>query len=151
MAGMDDIPDLREVARRMRNRFDRVHADPAFTDEEADGYLATFAEQSVRGFADMVAVPDLPGVKPFGFLAAGNPERITDLNIARLVLAAVDNREHRGWMFHLLEAVIQELKKKDTDILTTITQASNRPAIRTWEKAGFMLGFINHVYSYSTL
>ena len=149
MAVADDIPILRDVAMRMRNRFDRVHADPAFTDEEADSYLGTFAEQSVRGFADMVAVPDLPGVKPFGFLAAGNPGRVMDLNIAKLVLAAVDNSEHRGWMFHLLGWIIQELKKKDADILTTITQASNRPAIRTWEKAGFLLGFVNHVYSYS--
>jgi len=149
MAVADDIPVLRDVAMRMRNRFDRVHADPAFTEEEADSYLGTFAEQSVRGFADMVAVPDLPGVKPFGFLAAGNPERIMDLNIAKLVLAAVDNSEHRGWMFHLLGGIIRELKMKNTDILTTITQASNKPAIRTWEKAGFLLGFVTHVYSYS--
>lgn len=149
MAGTGDIPALRKVAMRMRNRFDRVHADPAFTDEEADNYLGTFAEQSVRGFADIVMVPNLPGVKPFGFLAANNPESIMGVNIAKLVLAAVDNSEHRGWMFHLLGGIIRELKKKNTDILTTITQASNRPAIRTWEKAGFMLGFVTHIYSYS--
>ncbi len=149
MAETGDIPALREVAKRMRNRFDRVHADPAFTDEEADNYLGTFAEQSVRGFADIMMVPGLPGVKPFGFLAANNPERIMGVNIAKLVLAAVDNREYRGWLSYLLQEVMYELKKRKTDILTTITQAANRPAIRTWEKAGFMLGFVTHVYSYS--
>lgn len=149
MAETSDIPALREVAMKMRNRFDRVHADPAFTDEEADNYLGTFAEQSVRGFADIVMVPNIPGVKPFGFLAANNPESIMGLNIAKLVLAAVDNREYRGWLSYLLQEVMYELKKRNTDILTTITQAANRPAIHTWEKAGFMLGFVTHVYSYS--
>jgi dTDP-4-amino-4,6-dideoxy-D-galactose acyltransferase len=148
-AGTKDIPALREVAMTMRNRFDRIHADPAFSPETADAYLGTFTEEAVKGFADMVIVPDLPGAEPFGFLAANHPERVAGLNIAKLVLAAVDNSKYRGWLFHLLAGVISELKEKDTDILTTITQASNRPAIRTWEKAGFRLGFVTHVYSYS--
>lgn len=148
-AEIKDIPALKDVAMRMRNRYDRVHADPAFSTETADGYLGTFAEASVKGFADMVIVPDLPGREPFGFLAANNPEKIMDLNIAKLVLAAVDGTEHQGWLYHLLAGVISELKDKNADILTTITQAANRPAIRTWEKAGFRLGYVTHVYSYS--
>lgn len=149
MAVEEDIPVLREIAMSKRNRFDRVHADPAFTDEEADNYLGTFAEQCVRGFADIVMVPDIPGVKPFGFLAANNPETIMGVNIAKLVLAAVDNREHKGWLTNLLLGVMYELKKRNTDVLTTITQASNRPAIHVWYNAGFVLGYVNHVYSYS--
>ena len=148
-AVMKDIPALREVAVKMRNRFDRVHADPAFSDDMADAYLGTFTEESVRGFADIVMVPDLPGTEPFGFLAANLPEKVSGLRIAKLVLAAVDNSEHKGWLSHLLDGVISELRENHTDILTTITQASNRPAIRTWEKAGFRLGFVTHVYSYS--
>ena len=144
-----DIPALRDIAMRMRNRYDRVHADPAFETGEADAYLGTFIEESVKGFADMVIVPDLPGTEPFGFLAANNPEKVLNYRIAKLVLAAVDSRDHKGWLAHLLSGVIQELKKQNTDILTTITQASNRPAIRTWEKAGFRLGFVTHVYSYT--
>ncbi len=145
----DDIPALREVAMTMRNRFDRVHADPAFTDEIADAYLGTFIEQSVKGFVDMVMVPDFRGVKPFAFLAADNPAEIMGFRISKLVLAAADNSEYRGWLSKLLSAVLYELKQRGTDILTTITQASNRPAIRTWEKAGFRLGFVTHLYSYS--
>ncbi|MFN2336738.1 MAG: hypothetical protein ABR560_07185 [Bacteroidales bacterium] len=145
----NDIPALRDIAMRMRNRYDRVHADPAFEPGEADAYLATFIEESVKGFADMVIVPDLPGREPFGFLAANNPEKVLGYNIAKLVLAAVDARDHKGWLGHLLSGVIDELRKQETDILTTITQASNRPAIRTWEKAGFRLGYVTHVYSYT--
>ncbi|MBE0675163.1 MAG: hypothetical protein IH591_10915 [Bacteroidales bacterium] len=148
-AGIKDIPVLRDIAMRMRNRYDRVHADPAFEPGVEDAYLGTFIEQSVKGFADMVIVPDLPGGEPFGFLAANNPEKVLSYNIAKLVLAAVDSRDHQGWLGHLLSGVIDELRKQETDILTTITQASNRPAIRTWEKAGFKLGFVTHVYSYT--
>lgn len=148
-AVIEDIPALREVAMQMRNRFDRVHADPAFSDEVADNYLGTFIEQSVKGFADLVMVPDLPGVRPFAFLASDYPSEVMGFRIARLVLAAADNREHKGWLSKLLSAVLFDLKKHDTDILTTITQASNRPAIRTWESAGFRLGFVTHLYSFS--
>ena len=148
-ASVEDIPALRDVAIKMRNRYDRVHADPAFTDEEGDAYLGTFIEESVKGFADMVLVPDVTGEKPFGFLAANNPIPVMGHNIAKLVLAAVDNSKQKGWLYHLLSGVIYELKGQRTDILTTITQASNKPAIRIWEKAGFSLGFVSHVYSYS--
>jgi len=94
-------------------------------------------------------VPDISGVRPFGFLAADYPVEVMGHRIAKLVLAAVDNSEYSGWLSKLLTAVIYELKMKGTDILTTITQASNRPAIRTWEKAGFKLSFVTHVYTYS--
>jgi dTDP-4-amino-4,6-dideoxy-D-galactose acyltransferase len=148
-AGLEDIPALRNVAMRMRNRYDRVHADPAFSAGDGDAYLGTFIEESVKGFADMVLVPDVSGEKPFGFLAANNPKPVLGHNIAKLVLAAVDSSKQKGWLFHLLSGVIYELKGQKTDILTTITQASNKPAIRIWEKAGFRLGFVTHVYSYS--
>lgn len=148
-AGIEDIPALRDVAIRMRNKYDRVHADPAFSSEEGDAYQGTFIEESVKGFADMVLVPDATGEKPFGFLAANNPKLVLGHNIAKLVLAAVDNSVHKGWLYHLLTGVIFELKSQKTDILTTITQASNIPAIHTWEKAGFKLGFVTHVYSFS--
>ncbi len=149
MATEDDIPVLRKIAMTRRNRYDRVHADPAFTEEEADNYLGTFTGQCVRGFADFVMVPDLPGVKPFGFLAANNPQNIMGVKIAKLVLAAIDNREYKGWLAYLLQGVMYELKMRGAEVLTTVTQASNKPAIHTWYLNGFALGSVNHVYSYS--
>jgi ribosomal protein S18 acetylase RimI-like enzyme len=43
--------------------------------------------------------------------------------------------------------MINRLKNKNADFLTTITQAANIPAIRTWEKAGFKLYKVTNLYS----
>jgi len=147
-ANEEDIQILKKIASRMRNKYDRVHADSSFRTEQADSYLGTFVEESIKGFADMVIIPDIDGVEPFGFLAANNPVKVLGLNIARLVLAAVDNSNHKGWLFKLLSEVIYALKNKSTDYLTTITQASNKPAIHTWEKAGFKLAYTTHIFSF---
>lgn len=142
-----DIPYLRTVAMKMRNKFDRVHADPAFNDEVADLYLAKFAEESVKGFADLVLkVIDEKGI-PFGFLAGNYPLNISGFNVAKLVLAAIDGSIQRGRLNDLLSEMIYQLKLKNTDYLTTITQAGNQPAIKVWEKADFSLFKITHLYS----
>ncbi len=143
----EDIPDLREVAMKMRNRFDRVHSDPAFTTEQADAYLATFAEQSIKGFADIVLVPDVPDLKPFGFLAGNKPVSISGYNIAKLVLTAIDGSGQKGWLFKLLSSMICMVKEDKADIMTTNTQAANRASISVWEKAGFKLSFVTHIFS----
>jgi dTDP-4-amino-4,6-dideoxy-D-galactose acyltransferase len=144
----DDIPRLREVASLSRNPFDRVHADTAFTKEQADAYLATFAESAVKGFADYVLVPNVSSLGAFGFLAANNPISAMGVNVAKLVLAAVDSTVQTGWLSILLQECIRISKAKGAEILTTITQASNKPAIRVWEKAGFRLGSTSHVFSF---
>lgn len=150
MANYLDIPLLRQIAKTSRNPYDRVHSDPAFSQEEADNYIGTFAEESIKGFADFVLIPNLPDKPPFGFLACNNPVNVFDLKISKLVLAAIDSTKEKGWLFKLLSEVIYELKKKNTDILTTITQSSNRPAINAWEKAGFKLAYITHIFSIKT-
>ncbi len=79
LADLSDIEGLRRVAIKMRNKFDRVHADPAFSVEQADAYLGTFIEESIKGFADFVIVPIVKGLKPFGFLAGNKPVEIMGL------------------------------------------------------------------------
>ncbi len=147
-ATKEDIPILKRIAEQNRNPFDRVHADPAFIKRKADEYLGTFIEESVKGFADMVIIPNILGIDPFGFLAVNKPKDVLGEKIAKLVLAAVDNTIYKGWLFKLLTEAIYKMIDYSTDYLTTITQASNRSAIRTWEKAGFKLGFTTHIYSY---
>lgn len=146
-ANLIDIPYLRSVAMKMRNRFDRVHADPTFSEEMADLYLAKFAEESVKGFADLVLkVVDDKGI-PFGFLAGNYPVKISGLNVSKLILAAIDSFVQRGRLIDLLTEMIVRLKSKKADYLTTITQAANIPAIRAWEKAGFRLFKVTNLYS----
>jgi dTDP-4-amino-4,6-dideoxy-D-galactose acyltransferase len=146
-AGHRDIKLLSQIAIKMRNNFDRVHADPAFSKEIADVYLGTFISECIKGFSDIVLVPDIPGIKPFGFLAGNKPDDIIGIKVSKLVLAAVDNTVQKGWLFKLLSQMISILKEANADWLTTITQASNRPAINVWEKAGFKLGFTTHIFS----
>ena len=150
-ATISDSNDLRKVAIKMRNQYDRVHADPAFSTLIADDYLGDFIVESVKGFADIVLIPDVLGKKPFGFLAGNYPSNILDVNVSKLVLAAIDSSVEEGWLNKLLSEMIYNIKDAKADYLTTITQASNKPAIRTWEKAGFKLGFTTHLFSYKKL
>ena len=92
-------------------------------------------------------MPDVHGRPPFGFLAGNLPKDILGIKVAKLVLAAVDNSVEEGWLSRLLSEMIYLLKDAGADYLTTITQASNRPAIHVWEKAGFKLGFASYVFS----
>lgn len=146
-ANLTDIPHLRSVAIKMRNRFDRVHADPTFSQDAADQYLAKYVEESVKGFADIVLkVVDDKGV-PFGFLAGNYPIELSGIRVSKLVLAAVDSSIQKGRLYDLLREMIYRVKLKNADYLTTITQAANIPAIRAWEKAGFSMFKATHLYS----
>lgn len=146
-AGPDDIDELGKVAAKMRNKFDRVHADPAFTTEQADAYLGTFAEESVRGFADYVIIPDVKGAKPFGFLAGNKPVDIMGKKISKLVLTAIDSSVERGWLFRLVLEIIHLLKNDGAEYITSNTQGANRRSIRAWERSGFKLKAVTHIFS----
>ncbi|MDP3849691.1 MAG: hypothetical protein Q8Q59_04250 [Luteolibacter sp.] len=145
----EDARALRSVAMRMRNQYDRVHADPAFSPCQADEYLGTFIEEAIKGFADLVLLPNVENLPPFGFLAGNKPVDVLGHRVSKLVLAAIDNSIEKGWLYQLLSEFIFRIKDCEAGYLTTITQASNRPAIRTWEKAGFNLYSVTHVFSFS--
>jgi len=147
LAEFSDSQELRRIAIKMRNKFDRVHADPSFSIEQADAYLGTFAEETIKGFTDFVIVPDVKGMKPFGFLAGNKPVDIMGIKIAKLVLTAVDNSIQRGWLYKLLIEMIFKIKQEKADYITTITQAANKPSIHVWEKAGFKLSSVTHIFS----
>jgi dTDP-4-amino-4,6-dideoxy-D-galactose acyltransferase len=146
-ANISDIPILKAIAVKMRNKFDRVHADSTFSDEVADNYLAKFAEESVKGFADIVLKIIDENKVPYGFLASNYPVNICTKLVSKLVLAAVDSSVHSGKLIELLKEMMFQLSLKNSDYLTTITQTSNIPAIRVWEKAGFSLFKVTNLFS----
>ena len=111
-AGIDDIETLKTVATKMRNKYDRVHADSSFSDEIADKYLARFAEEAVKGFADIILVPNLPDIKPFGFLAANYPKKIEGSFVSKFVLAAIDSSIEKGWFYKLVSEMVNHRKQK---------------------------------------
>lgn len=148
LANDSDIKSLKDVARKCRNIYDRVHADPAFDEATADEYIATYVENSVKGFADFTLIPDVSNQDPFGFLASNKPIKICDSYISKFVLAAVDNSVQKGWYYKLNVAQINLLKREGADYLTTTTQASNRGSIHTWEKLGFKQHATSIVFSF---
>ena len=125
---------------KMKNNFDRVHADAQIDSSVADEYIGQFAYNSVMGFADFVLVPNINDKPPFGFLAFNKPTDVWDVKVSKLVLAAIDNSKDKGWLYKLLSEAIYLLKDYNVDYLTTITQTSNAAAFKTWEKFGFKLG-----------
>jgi dTDP-4-amino-4,6-dideoxy-D-galactose acyltransferase len=141
----NDAESLKEVAMKMKNNFDRVHADAQIDSNIADKYIGQFAFNSVMGFADFVLVPSLNEEPPFGFLAFNKPTEVGGVKVAKLVLAAIDNSKEKGWLYKLLSESIYLLQDYDVDYLTTITQTSNTPAFKTWEKFGFKLGNVTNI------
>jgi dTDP-4-amino-4,6-dideoxy-D-galactose acyltransferase len=69
LAVPDDKLNLGEVAARMRNPFDRMHADLLVSDNVADEYLRTYAMACVNGFTDAVIIPNESGVPSNSFIA----------------------------------------------------------------------------------
>lgn len=145
LAYENDAEYLKEVAMKMRNNFDRVHADALIDSAIADSYIGQFAFNSVMGFADFVLVPDIAKKPPIGFLALNKPSNVDKFKVSKLVLAAIDNSTEKGWLFKLLSEAIYLLQDYKVDYLTTITQTSNAPAFKTWEKFGFKLGFVTNI------
>ncbi len=150
IAREDDIVWLKAVAIKNANPYDRVHADKSFSKIQADEYLGTFIENAVKGFADFVLVPDMPQTHPFAFLAFNRHIEFINYKISKLVLAASDSSIEKGWLYKLLIEAIRILYEQGTTHLTTITQASNLAAIKSWEKAGFEYGFCTNIFSFTT-
>ena len=146
-AGADDIPALRTSAIAAVNHFDRFHADDFFTSAEADSFLGTFVENSVKGFADEVIVP-LDG--PANAFLTGNyvksPATLASRKIGRMVLSAV-SPERRGWYVKLIGELSQKFKERGLDTALMTTQATNRAVLKVWERHGYRFGRCTHIFS----
>jgi dTDP-4-amino-4,6-dideoxy-D-galactose acyltransferase len=144
-----DIPKLKQVAKTERNIFDRCHADPFFSDDVADEYLATFIENSVKGFTDIVLVPEDGTHLPGAFLSADYMTffgKILGKNLGRMGITAV-SREYRGWFIRLMVELFFLFKSKNVSLVYTNTQSTNYAIIRSFEKLGWKYGRCAHVFS----
>lgn len=141
-----DISTLRTLAANARNAFDRFHADPFFTAEVADDFLATFAESSVRGYADIVLVPADGGPPDAFFTGKSLPayRELVGVPVAQIVLVAV-SPSRRGWHLKLFAEMANWFRERGVQILYMVTQATNRPVIRNCEKLGFRYGRCTHI------
>ena len=147
-AVLADIPRIREVSREMKNPFDRFHAEPYFSEGLADDFLALYAENSIRGLADCVLVPDEAGVPADSFVSA---KYLKDYwcrlgcNAATMVLSAVSSATNKGWYVRLISEMAYHLKDVGATVAFMHPASTNRAVIHTYEKLGCKLGQVSHV------
>lgn len=149
VASEADIPNLRDVAMSSRNRYDRFHADPFFSLAIADAFLGTFAENSVRGFADIVLVPNDLDRPPEAFLTAKmmhEYETLLGYKVGHMVLSAV-GQTRRGWYLRLISEMSYWFASKGVRLAYMTTQSTNRAVIRVWESLGYRYGRCTHVFA----
>jgi len=143
-----DIPNLRNVAIKMRNRFDRFHADPCIEQDAGDSFLAKYVEEGVKGYNDVVLVPAESGLPSDSFFSLNLMEkdwRKLGTNVSKIVLTAASSDTNRGWHYKLLVESLHWLKSKGSEVVYMPTQSTNRAVIRNCEKAGFKYGGSSHV------
>jgi dTDP-4-amino-4,6-dideoxy-D-galactose acyltransferase len=140
----NDIPNLRKVAMEARNDYDRLHADFYFDNQIADNYLATYAENAVKGFADSVLIPDDESPADCFLAIAYTEERSLGIKVSRILLTAV-LPTRKGWHLKLVAETTQAAKKNNCEYILMTTQATNKAVFRTTEKLGYQLGSTSHI------
>jgi dTDP-4-amino-4,6-dideoxy-D-galactose acyltransferase len=149
-ATTDDTENLMRVAREMRNPFDRFHADTIFPTEIADEFLATYIQESLKGFADVVLTSATEGIPSDSFLTAKFLKHLwSDLgvNVSKMVLSAVSSKTNKGWYKKLISEMTYLLRDEGAEVIYMNTQSTNRAVISTWENLGYRFGCANHLFS----
>jgi dTDP-4-amino-4,6-dideoxy-D-galactose acyltransferase len=152
-ATFEDIPNLRRVASEMRNPFDRFHADPIFEPKKSDEFLATFIEESIKGFADYTMVPNELGIPPDAFLTAKylkNEWPIIGSNVSKMVLSSVSSKTCKGWYKKLISEMAYHLRSQGADYAFMHPASTNKPVIYTYESLRCRLGQVSHILSYNS-
>lgn len=150
-ASYDDIPNLKRVARIMRNEYDRFHAETIFDFQKADEFLATFIEESIKGFSDYVIVPNEINTDPDAFLTANYLKEEWDLigeKISKMVLSAVSSETCKGWYIKLISEMAYHLKENGANFAFMHPATTNKAVIHSYEKLGCKYGKCIHVLTF---
>ena len=150
---LEDIPNLKRVAREMRNDYDRMHADQAFDSRMADEYLATYIEESLKGFSDVTMVPDETDSSPDAFLTADYQKdqwESLGTKFSKMVLSAVCSKKCRGWYRKLISEMTYHLRDEGAECIFMHPSTSNRSVIHTYETLGYKFGRSSHILSFKS-
>ncbi len=145
-----DAQNLGNVAAKMRNPADRLHADILFDNIKADEYIYTYARACVEGFTDTVIVPHGNGVSSNSFIAINYRKqdwKQLAWKPSQIVLAAVDAETNSGWYKKLIMASINHVAKQGANCIFNTTQITNKAVIHSLESLGFKLGASKLVFS----
>jgi dTDP-4-amino-4,6-dideoxy-D-galactose acyltransferase len=150
-ANLSDIENLKQVARSMRNVYDRFHAESVFDINKADEFLATYIEESIKGYADYTIVPAADGVKPDAFLTANylkNDWQKLGVNVSKMVLSAVSSTNCKGWYIKLISEMAYHLRGIGAEYAFMHPATTNKAVINTYEKLGCKYGKCVHILTY---
>lgn len=152
-AVLEDIPNLKRVAREMRNDYDRFHAETIFDLCKADEFLATYIEESIKGFSDFTMVPSAAGVPSDAFLTANylfNDWDAVGEKVSKMVLSSVSSETCKGWYLKLISEMAYHLKSIGADYAFMHPATTNRAVIHTYEKLGCKYGKCVHILTYTS-
>ena len=138
------------VAKEMKNEYDRFHADDVFSPKKADDFLATYIQQSLKGFADLVLTSNETGLPSDSFLTANylkHEWEKTHVPVSKMVLSAVSSQTNKGWYKKLISEMTYHLIEQGAQYIFMNTQSTNRAVYHTWEQLGYKLGGVTHVFS----
>lgn len=140
------------IAAENANPYDRFHADPFFSKEEADAFLGKYAAAAIDGYCDDTLVPDESEVPVDSFISINyqQPDATTlDLKIGRPVVMAVGT-QNRGWGRKLLAEALHRARERGVEAIVSTTQATNKAIIRNKEFLGFQLAAVTHILGWSS-
>jgi dTDP-4-amino-4,6-dideoxy-D-galactose acyltransferase len=150
-ANLNDINNLKRVSSKMVNPFDRFHADISIDNKLADNFLGVFAEESVKGFADYVMVPNEKAIPADSFLTAKyykNWWNEIDVKVSKMVLSAVSSETNKGWYIKLITEMAYHLRDMGADYSMMHPASTNKAVIHSYEKLGCKLGKVGHILTY---
>jgi dTDP-4-amino-4,6-dideoxy-D-galactose acyltransferase len=140
-----DIAQLRATSVNALNRYDRFHADDFFTPQQAEAMLATFAENSVRGFADDVIVPAEGPAD--AFLTANHLASPASLGLGQLGRMSLLASLRPGWAARMICGLSAKFHAAGFDAAFITTQATNRAVLKVCSQVGFRIGRSSHIFS----
>lgn len=150
---ISDNNNLKRVASEMVNIYDRFHADLSYNSIKADEFLSTYIEESLKGFADYVIVPNENGVPPDAFVTAKyQKEDWSGIGekISKMVLSAVSSDTCRGWYIKLISEMAYHLKEVGANYAYMHPATTNKAVIYSYEKLGCKYGKCVHILSYKS-
>jgi dTDP-4-amino-4,6-dideoxy-D-galactose acyltransferase len=135
----EDHERLRSIARASHGTT-RFYADPSFPDKRCDELYETWIERSLDGWAAGVLVAERDG-RTAGYCSC---HLDTDERTGSIGLIAVDAGARRtGAGVALAAGAVTWCGRRGAESVSVVTQGRNVAALRTFQRAGFLLASVD--------
>ena len=131
-----DIEKLKEIATGIY-KYSRYYFDSNFDNDKVIQFYLDWIEKAIHGQFDDFAYVLYKDEEPVGFCSIKKPRK----NLARIGLVGLSSDYvGRGLGKYLLKGVMQKLKSEEgIGHIEVATQGRNYPAIRLYQKCGFLM------------